>query len=107
MAILTQHNEETFMKNHILTAAIALTILTTPALAETIHVGVNGMVCAFCAKGIEKSFKAQPETKKVNVSLEDKLITISTKSGKTIKDDKIKKLITDAGYEITTIHRQK
>ena len=87
--------------------ALALTLLAGPAFSETIHVGVNGMVCAFCAKGIEKSFKTQPETEKVDVSLEDKLVTVTTKSDSTIKDEKIKEIIKDAGYDVTTIHHQK
>ncbi len=95
------------MKKQILTIATVLAFLTGPAFAETIHVGVNGMVCAFCATGIEKSFKAKPETEKVTVSLEDKLVTIMTKDGATMKDDEINKIIKDAGYEVTTIHHQK
>ena len=38
----------------LLIAAI-LAVLAAPAMAETIHVGVDGLVCAFCAKGIENS----------------------------------------------------
>ncbi len=88
-------------------AITLMTMLASPAFAETIHVGVDGMVCAFCAKGIEKSFMKQPETEKVDVSLEDKLVTITTKKDATIKDDKITSVITDAGYKVTTIHHQK
>lgn len=87
--------------------AAVFAILAGSAFAETIHVGVDGMVCAFCAKGIEKSFKKQPETEKVAVSLEDKLVTIQTKKDATMKDDKIKTIIKEAGYEVTTIHHQK
>lgn len=95
------------MKKQIAIIALVLTTLASPAFAETIHVGVDGMVCAFCAKGIEKSFMKQPETEKVDVSLEDKLVTVVTKKDATIKDEKIKEIITDAGYTATTIHHQK
>lgn len=95
------------MKKQIATIALVLTMLAGPAFAETIHVGVDGMVCAFCAKGIEKSFKSQPETEKVDVSLEDKLVTVVTKKDTTIKDEKVKEIIKDAGYDVTTIHHQK
>jgi copper chaperone CopZ len=95
------------MRTKIATITLALAMLASPVFAETIHVGVNGMVCAFCAKGIEKSFKAIPETEKVDVSLEDKLVTITTKANATIKDEKIKAIIKDAGYDVTTIHHQK
>lgn len=95
------------MKKQFIVIAVAMTMMTSPAFAETIHVGVDGLVCAFCVKGIEKSFKKQPETMKIDVSLEDKLVTIVTKDGTAMKDEKIKELITDAGYEVTSIHHQK
>jgi mercuric ion binding protein len=95
------------MRKQIATIALALAMLTGPSFAETIHVGVDGMVCAFCAKGIEKSFKAIPETEKIDVSLEEKLVTVTTKGDTTIKDEKIKQIIKDAGYDVTTIHHQK
>jgi copper chaperone CopZ len=95
------------MKKQLMMMTVALAMLTGPALAETIHIGVDGLVCAFCVKGIEKSFNKQPETKKIDVSLEDKLVTVVTKDGTTMKDEKIKELITNAGYKVTGIHHQK
>jgi mercuric ion binding protein len=66
---------------------------------EELKVGVKGMVCAFCAQGIEKKFKAQPEVDKVQVSLEDKFVKLNFKDGKRLPDDKIKEILKDAGYE--------
>jgi copper chaperone CopZ len=65
------------------------------------------MVCGFCATGIEKTFKAQPEVKAVNVDLEKKLVIINTREGKTIDDSKIKKLLGNAGYSVMGIVRKK
>ena len=64
------------MKNQLLTLAITLG-LTAAVSADTIRATVNGMVCGFCATGIEKTFKAQPEVKTVNVDLESKLVTVT------------------------------
>jgi len=77
------------------------------AAADTIKASVNGMVCAFCATGIEKTFKAQSEVKTVNVDLQKKLVTIETKEGKTIDDARLKKLIGNAGYSVVAIVREK
>jgi cation transport ATPase len=77
------------------------------AAAETIKTSVNGMVCAFCATGIEKTFKAQPEVKTVNVDLEHKLVTIHTKEGQTIDDGRLKKLFGNSGYSVVGISREK
>jgi copper chaperone CopZ len=77
------------------------------AAADTIQATVNGMVCGFCATGIEKTFKAQPEVKTVDVDLENKLVTIHTREARTIDDSKIKKLLGGAGYSVTGIVRKK
>jgi len=77
------------------------------AAADTIKATVNGMVCGFCATGIEKTFKAQPEVKTVNVDLENKLVTIQTKQGQTLDDTKIKKLLGNAGYSVAAVAREK
>jgi len=89
----------------LLLTLIAVFTMTGAAYAETIKVTVNGMVCAFCATGIEKTFKAQPEVDNVKVNLEDKLVTINTKEGQKLDDAKVEKVITDAGYSINGIVR--
>ena len=81
--------------------------LTAAVSADTIRATVNGMVCGFCATGIEKTFKAQPEVKTVDVDLENKLVTIQTKQGQTMNDAKIKKLLGNAGYSVVAVARQK
>lgn len=86
---------------------LALMLFSLPVHAETIHVGVDGLVCAFCAKGVEKSLKQQPQTETVAVNLEEGMVTIGTKPNQTIKDDKIRQLITDAGFKVTHIHHAK
>jgi mercuric ion binding protein len=81
--------------------------LTAAVSADTIKAKVNGMVCGFCATGIEKTFRAQPEVKTVNVDLENKLVTIRTKQGQTLDDSRIKKLLGNAGYSVVAVARQK
>jgi mercuric ion binding protein len=94
------------MHKHLITIIIFLG-LTAAISADTIKATVNGMVCGFCATGIEKTFRAQPEVKSVNVDLENKLVTIQTKAGQTMDDAKIKKLLSNAGYSVVAVARQK
>jgi mercuric ion binding protein len=94
------------MRNIPLTLVI-LAGLSGSALAETIHTTVNGMVCAFCATGIEKTFRKQPEVATVKVDLATKLVTITTKPGKTLSDTKIKEVVTYSGYGMGKIVREK
>jgi cation transport ATPase len=81
--------------------------LTAAVSAETIRATVNGMVCAFCATAIEKTFKRQGEVKAVNVNLENKVVTVETKTGQTIDDAKFKKLMANTGYSVVRIDRVK
>lgn len=81
-------------------------MLATAAHAETIKASVNGLVCSFCATGIEKTFNAQPAVEKVHVDLDNKLVMINTKDKQNIDDTTVTKLITDAGYSVTSISRE-
>jgi mercuric ion binding protein len=94
------------MKTKLLTLVIAFG-LTGLVSAETIHTTVNGMVCAFCATGIEKTFRKQPEVETVKVDLPSKQVTIKTKAGKTLTDAKIKEVVSYSGYTMGKIVREK
>lgn len=76
-------------------------------MAELIEVRVNGMVCAFCANGLEKKFKKLKGLKKVEVSLDDKMIRSEFTEKTSPGDKKLKKLIEDAGYNVAEIIRKK
>lgn len=87
---------------------IATMLLSTLAFAKPltgeVHVQVKGMVCAFCAQGLTKSFKKLPEVQDVTVSLEGKFVHLVLKKDAALEDTTILKTITDAGYEGTIGH---
>lgn len=93
------------MRKILLSLAILIS-LTGDAYADTIKASVNGLVCAFCATAIEKTFMKQSAVEVVKVDLENKLVTITTKQNQNLDDDTIKKLITDAGYAVTDLKRE-
>ena len=74
---------------------------------EILSISVNGLVCDFCARSIEKLFSKKESVKSININLEKMLITISLKKGKSLNDDLIKKVITDSGYDIKEIRRDR
>jgi copper chaperone CopZ len=94
------------MRKAVLTFAALITV-TSGGFAETITTTVNGMVCAFCATGIEKTFRKQPEVASVKVDLSKKQVVIMTKRGQTLSDAKIKEVVTYSGYTMGKIHRAK
>ena len=97
------------MKNfYTLLASVALaTAFSAPAFAKpkTIQIGLDGLVCAFCAQGVEKKMKSQAATDKVFVSLDKKVAVVALKDGQDIPDATIKAEITDAGYVVKSIAR--
>ena len=89
----------------IIILSLALTI-TSAAHAETILATVNGMVCAFCATGLEKTFKKQAAVESVTVDLDKKIVTVGTKPQQTLDDATVTKLIAAAGYSVVGIARK-
>ena len=81
--------------------------LTTTISAETIRATVNGMVCGFCATAIEKTFRKQPQVKGVNVDLNNRLVTVTTKDGQALDDGKITQLLKNSGYSVVKIDHAK
>src|SRR5215472_10393349 len=85
---------------------ITLLLLAPIAVrAATIEMQVNGLVCAFCAQGIEKKLRKFPATADVVVSLEQRLVAVALKDGQDIPDTELHKALTNAGYTVTTIQR--
>jgi copper chaperone CopZ len=87
----------------LLTAFLAT--LSAVAAADTIEMKVYGLVCGFCAQGIEKTLRKNPATEDVVVSLEDKLVAIATRPGQDIPDAELMRALTDAGYDVKGISR--
>lgn len=91
-----------------LVAACAAIVWATgtfsPVLAaESIKATVNGMVCSFCAQGIEKSLMNMPQTKAVFVDLKKKVVAVEAKDGQTLDGKKIAAEIKDAGYDVVKL----
>ena len=74
---------------------------------QILRISVNGLVCDFCARSIEKIFTKNESVDSINVNLEKMLITINLKNGKNLNDDIIKQLIKDSGYDVAEINRDK
>lgn len=89
-----------------LIAALSLLAVST-AQAETIVANVNGMVCAMCVTGIEKSFRKQAAVDAVKVDLATKKVTVQVKSGQSMDDALVTKTIVNAGYAVTGIVRSR
>lgn len=83
---------------------IVLAALSLPALATTsMKATVNGMVCAFCAQGIEKRLSKMPGTKAVLVDLKRRFVVVEPNEGTTLDEKLIVAEIKDAGYDVVSV----
>lgn len=88
----------------LIVAMLTALVASSPALAtQSVKAKVNGMVCAFCAQGIEKKLRALSETSDVYVNLAQKIVAVQMKEGATLSPDVVREVIKDAGYELATI----
>ena len=86
-------------------AALLAVLGASSATAATIELTVNGLVCGFCAQGIEKTLRRNAATDDVFVSLENRLVAITTKPETDIADEVLRKALKDAGYDVKAIAR--
>lgn len=82
-----------------LAAALAIAGFSAQA-ATSVKATVNGMVCAFCAQGIEKRLSKLPATQAVYVDLKNKLVAVEAREGQTLDERTIRAEIGDAGYDV-------
>lgn len=69
--------------------------------AQVAVVDVNGMVCDFCARGIEKTFKRDKQVKKIDVDLSRGKVLIAYTDDKAIEFAEIEKKIVANGQNAT------
>ena len=93
------------MKKTILILFLGLMLCANSFAAERITVRVNGMVCDFCARGLEKTFTKQESIDSIDVNLTEKVLTITLKEGAALDNEIIEKLVANAGYKIEEIIR--
>lgn len=84
--------------------ATVLAALSLPALATTsMKATVNGMVCAFCAQGIEKRLSKMPEAKAVLVDLKQRFVVVEPNEGMKLDEKLLITEIKDAGYDVVSV----
>ena len=75
------------------------------AKKNSVNVDVNGMVCDFCARALEKVFSKKQEVAAIDVDLENGKISINFNDGANLEDSTIQKLVTNSGYDVVQINR--
>ena len=65
---------------------------------QIVQVKIKGMVCSFCAQGLQKGIGKLEEVEKVEINLKKGYAKITVKKGETLPMDEVKEIINDAGY---------
>jgi len=90
------------------TGALACSLCPPVALATSsslYRISVNGMVCSFCAQGIEKRLKAVAGIEAVRIDLSKGMVEVTARSGASLDAATLKQTLRDAGYDVRRIDR--
>lgn len=63
---------------------------------------VNGLVCDFCVQAIQKTLMREPGVANAKVDLSAKTVTVNLKDGANLDEARLRQLLTDAGYDMTS-----
>jgi copper chaperone CopZ len=91
------------MNKHVLASLVLGTAALTAQAADTVVATVNGMVCAFCAQGIEKRLSKMPAAQSVFVDLKRKVVAVEAKPGQALDQKTITAEIKDSGYDVVKL----
>jgi copper chaperone CopZ len=79
---------------------------TAQPAGETVIARVNGLVCDFCARAVDRVFRRRAEVADVKVDLSTQTLTFTLKPGARMEDATVRTLVRDAGYALVSIERQ-
>jgi copper chaperone CopZ len=102
---ITNNNKQGNAKRVLIAFSVATSMLMAhnAFAAQSVKATVNGMVCAFCAQGIEATLLKLPTTKSVFVDLKKKIVAVEAKDGQTLDNKAISTAIVDAGYDVVKL----
>lgn len=92
--------------NRLSLLAVVAAFVLLPAAAQaanSIQATVNGMVCAFCAQGIEKRIGKMDATKAVFVDLKRRTVVVEARDGMPLDAKAITTEIIDSGYDVVKL----
>ena len=91
----------------LLTLALASQMFISSQVSgcDSVNVNVNGLVCDFCARSIEKVFLREDAVSSISVDLDKGKIGIVMKQSQSLDDSVIEELIVNSGFNLVSIHR--
>jgi periplasmic mercuric ion binding protein len=87
----------------VLMAILAMLLQPTWAADVSIKAEVKGMVCAFCAQGIEARLKKNQASKDIYVNLKNRVVAVELKEGQSYSLESFKADIEESGYTVAKV----
>ncbi len=87
--------------------AIALLLMPTLTMADTIIVQTGGMSCESCAQTVTQGFEGKTGVNDIQIDLEKQLVTIDVDNVDNLSDIDIEKTLTERDYEFVSVERVK
>ena len=77
-----------------------------PIEERHIRVHVTGMVCDFCARGLERGFKKLAAVASVSVDLVESTVDLTLQPNHTLSDKQISTVVNDSGVAVKKVDRR-
>ncbi len=74
--------------------------------AVVVQARIDGLVCDFCARALQKVFLKDPRVQTIKVNLTEKTLILELKPGEEMDDQTLKDLVKKAGYVVEEIFRK-
>ena len=87
----------------VLLETLLLPIAWAAPVSNRIDVTINGMVCSFCAQGIERNLRRLPGVQGVTVDLSQHRVAIILRPDGAVEDAQIRQVIRDSGFDVREI----
>lgn len=97
-AVQAQQEAEDLPKQEVLVPSEMLT-------GANVMLRVDGMVCPFCAYGLEKRLEEVPSIDVVLIRVSDGVVQIRTKKDMELTDQALKEAVKKSGFTLTEIER--
>lgn len=97
-------------------AALILAAVSVPVIAAGGETGlegrtlyrlqVDGMVCPFCAYSVEQRLQGVSGVEYVDVDIESGRVMVGVQPGHRLEEERVRKLIEDAGFRFESLERR-
>jgi len=93
------------MMKKLVVAGILISLPLAAHAQEQVTLKVSGVVCAFCAQGIKKSFLATGAVNQVAVDLDAHQVSLEMLPDKELSNQEISDLLEKSGFNLISVER--